>query len=120
MKMRKIILLLFSLTLLSAQTSDQKPETDTKQNPCNSALVIKAQLHGLRSLKWVEIPLYYRDVYLCKRSGQTLRQHGYIENAQLEEDHKKTNYPKGWTSTFIYLLSVGLITYSIQLTVTNM
>ncbi len=118
--MKNLILIGACILIIHGVSIAQDTENKAKKNPCNSVVVQKAQIHGLRSLKWTEIPVYYKDMYLCKRSGQSLKKYSYIENAQIEADQQKTNYPKGWTSTFIYLTAIGIVTYTVQQSITNL
>lgn len=83
-------------------------------------MVQKAQKNGLRSLRLFEIPFYYRDMYYCKKSGQTLKRFDYIENNQLEADVQEAKHMKGWTSTFVYLVGAGIVIYTIEHTISNL
>ncbi len=111
---------ILGLIVLSTGIFAQNPEGKNKVNPCDSVVFQKAQKYGLRSLSIKEIPVYYWNRYRCKRSGHSTKHYAYIENTQLETDSKNANNPKGWTSTFIYLVTIGIVTYSIQQSVTNL
>ncbi|MBC8215191.1 MAG: hypothetical protein H8E64_01600 [Candidatus Marinimicrobia bacterium] len=115
------LLLIFGVTFfISTGIFAQEPERKPKTNPCVSPLVQKAQKNGLRSLTLFEIPFYYRDMYYCKKSGQTLKRFDYIEDNQLEADVEKTKYLKGWTSTFVYLVGAGIVIYTVEQTISKL
>ncbi|MFH1853626.1 MAG: hypothetical protein ABIA75_14920 [Candidatus Neomarinimicrobiota bacterium] len=97
---------IFLLLLAYATAAD---DTVAKPNPCQSELIRAVAKDGLKSLRFYQLPAYYRQARRCQKMRRNLVIIKKNEQKQLENDFQKSQRLPGFTSSCAYIATVSVV-----------
>ncbi|MFQ6606873.1 MAG: hypothetical protein ACE5DP_04415 [Fidelibacterota bacterium] len=103
------MLLVTSAVLSIAWLPAQEPEASS--SPCDSPLIQKVNQAGLESLRWQELPFFFRDVYRCRRTPAGKAVLKKLEQHRRTRSYESARLMKGFSSTLAYCTSVIIFVF---------